>query len=78
MGKKKIMHSKGVGIPYQNSPTSLYSYPAREVFLHQAIPLLKMAKKQHHNIHLSVEIKSDLAWWKLFASSWNGMALAIP
>ena len=47
-------------------------------FLRNAIPLLKMAKEQHHHIRLSVEIWSDLAWWKLFASFWNGTALVIP
>ena len=47
-------------------------------FLRNAIPLLKMATKQHHHIRLSVEIRSDLAWWKLLASFWNGTALVIP
>ena len=46
-------------------------------FLRNAIPLLKMAKQQHHHIRLSVEIRSDLAWWKLFAASWNGTGLVI-
>ena len=46
-------------------------------FLRNAIPLLKMAKQQHHHIRLSVEIRSDLAWWKLFASYWNGTGLVI-
>ena len=32
---------------------------------------------QHHHIRLSVEIQSDLAWWKLFASYWNGTGLVI-
>ena len=36
-----------------------------------------MAKQQHHHIRLSVEICSDLAWWKLFAASWNGTGLVI-
>ena len=47
-------------------------------FLRNAIPLLKMAKQQHHHIRWSVEIRSDLAWWKLFATSWNGTGLVIP
>ena len=37
-------------------------------FLRNAIPLLKMAKQQHHHIRLSAEIRSDLTWWKLFAT----------
>ena len=36
-----------------------------------------MAKQLHHHIRLSVEIRSDLAWWKLFASYWNGTGLVI-
>jgi len=40
-------------------------------------PLIKGAKQPHHHIRLSVEIRSDLAWWKLFATSWNGKALII-
>ena len=42
-----------------------------------AILLIKGAKQTHHHIRLSVEIRSYLAWWKLFAASWNGKALII-
>jgi len=47
-------------------------------FMRNAIPLVKGAKQPHHHIHLSVELRSDLVWWKLFAASWNGTALIIP
>ena len=47
-------------------------------FMRNAIPLLKVAKCQHHRIRLSVELRSDLAWWRLFASHWNGRVLVIP
>ena len=47
-------------------------------FMQNVIPLLKVAKCQHHHIRLSVELRSDLAWWRLFASHWNGRALVIP
>ena len=46
-------------------------------FMRNAIPLIKGAKQPHHHIRLSVEIRSDLALWKLFAASWNGKALII-
>ena len=47
-------------------------------FMRNAIPLLKVAKCQHHHIRLSTELRSDLAWWRLFARHWNGTALVIP
>ena len=47
-------------------------------FTRNAIPLLKIAKCQCHHIWLSVELRSDLAWWRLFASHWNGTALVTP
>ena len=46
--------------------------------MRNVIPLLKVAKCQHHIMCLSVELRSDLAWWGLFASHWNGTALVIP
>ena len=46
-------------------------------FMRTAIPLLKVAKRQHHHIHLSNELRTDLAWWRLFAQHWNGTALVI-
>ena len=42
-----------------------------------AIPLLKVAKRQHHHIHLSNELRTDLVWWRLFAQHWNRSALVI-
>ena len=47
-------------------------------FMRNAIPLVKGANQSHHHIHLSLEFHSDLAWWKLFATSWNGKTLIIP
>ena len=47
-------------------------------FMRSAIPLLKVAKCQHHHIRLSTELRSDLAWWRIFARHWNGTALVIP
>ena len=51
--------------------------PAR-TFMRSAIPLLKVAKCQHHHIRLSTDLRSDLAWWRIFARHWNGTALVIP
>ena len=46
--------------------------------MRNAITLLKVAKCQHHHIRLSAELRSDLAWWRLFARHWNGTGLVIP
>ena len=47
-------------------------------FLHRAIALLAVAKQPHHRIHLNAEFKSDMTWWKTFATHWNGSSLFIP
>ena len=47
-------------------------------FMRSAIPLLKVAKCQHHHIRVSTDLRSDLAWWRIFARHWNGTALVIP
>ena len=46
-------------------------------FLRNAIPLLRVAKQPHHHICLNKEFRSDLYWWKTFASHWNGKSLII-
>jgi len=46
--------------------------------MRNVIPLVKGAKQPPHHICLSVELHSDLAWWKLFAASWNSTALISP
>ena len=46
--------------------------------MRSAIPLLKVAKCQHHHIRLSTDLRSDLAWWRIFARHLNGTALVIP
>ena len=45
--------------------------------LRNAIPLLSVAKQPHHHIRLNKEFRSDLYWWKTFASHWNGTHLII-
>ena len=46
-------------------------------FLRRAISLLSVAKRPHHHIRLNHEFKSDLMWWKVFSSHWNGASLLI-
>ncbi len=40
-------------------------------FIRRAIALLGVAHKPYHHIR----IRSDLAWWKVFATHWNGATL---
>lgn len=47
-------------------------------FLRRAIALLSIAKCQHHHIRLNADFRSDMLWWKIFASNWNGRAIIIP
>lgn len=46
-------------------------------FLRRAIALLSVAKQPHHRIRLNAEFRSDLLWWKMFSSQWNGTAILL-
>ena len=46
-------------------------------FLRRAIALLSVAKRQHHHIRLNADFRSDMMWWKIFATHWNGRAVII-
>lgn len=47
-------------------------------FLRRAISLLSIVKQRHHHIRLNAEFRSDMMWWKMFATCWNGTAIIIP
>jgi hypothetical protein len=47
-------------------------------FLRQLIELSTCAKELHHHLRLNIEIRSDLHWWKVFLSRWNGVGLMSP
>ena len=51
--------------------------PSGRSFLRRAIALLSIAKRQHHHIRLNAEFRSDMAWWHLLASHWNGVGIII-
>lgn len=44
-------------------------------FLRRMITLSKVAKKLHHYIRLNAGFRSDLEWWALFLSDWNGVGM---
>ncbi len=46
-------------------------------FLRRAIALLNGVKYRHHHIRLNVEFRSDIAWWRVLASHWNGTSVFI-
>lgn len=41
-------------------------------FLHSLFVLLKVGHAPFHHIRLSSEAKSDILWWSVFLTSWNG------
>ena len=43
-------------------------------FLRRMIDLLKLNEKAHHQIRLNREFRSDLQWWTMFSTSWNGVS----
>ena len=49
--------------------------PAGRAFLQQVISLLSMTKKPHHHVHLNSTFRSDLEWWRIFATHWNSKGL---
>ena len=65
----EIMYTDRIRITHRLTPTCLYSHLPMEILYKNTILLIKGAKQPHHHIRQSVEIRSDLAWWKLFAAS---------
>ena len=43
-------------------------------FLRRLIDLSTTASEFHHHIRLNVQSRSDIAWWQLFLSRWNGLS----
>ena len=43
-------------------------------FLRRMIDLLEQNEKAHHQIRLNREFRSDLQWWTMFSTSWNGVS----
>ena len=44
-------------------------------FLRGIFGLLSQFCKQDHMIRLNTAFRADLEWWRVFASSWNGVSL---
>jgi len=49
--------------------------PAGRAFLRQVIGLVRDTKKPHHHIRFNHAFRSDLQWWRVFATHWNGKSL---
>ena len=45
------------------------------IFLRRMIDLSAKAKQLNHWVHLNQEFRSDLLWWKLFLTKWNGTSM---
>ena len=44
-------------------------------FLRRMIELSTVAKELHHHIRLNSAFRSDLQWWAMFVSDWNGVSM---
>ena len=44
-------------------------------FLRRMIALQSAVVSPHHHIRLGAEFRSDLRWWQVFATRWNGVSL---
>ena len=44
----------------------------------QEVTAWKGPRRPHHHVHLNQQVRADLQWWKVFAESWNGIALFPP
>ncbi len=47
----------------------------RRTFLRRMYDLLSATKHPHHHIPMRNTLRSDLAWWDTFLSSWNGTSM---
>ena len=48
--------------------------PGAPAFLRRMFDLLKQHGKAYHKIRLNREFRSDLQWWSIFSTSWNGVS----
>ena len=46
-------------------------------FLRRMIDLSTTARELHHHIRLNQGFRSDLEWWAVFLSGWNGVAMMV-
>ena len=46
-------------------------------FLQRMFDLAQVAKELHHHIRLSASFRSDLEWWAMFLSDWNGVSMMV-
>ena len=50
--------------------------PHGRSFVRRMIDMLSVTKvAYHHHIRLNKDFRSDLAWWKMFVDTWNGVSL---
>ena len=67
--KAKVVHKEGTRVHYRSATPCNQSYPCRMVFYEKGYSIAQCGK---YNIRLSTDFRSDMMWWKEFASSWNG------
>ena len=51
--------------------------PTGRIFLRCLIDKASSVSHLHHHLHLNLEDRADLTWWKEFLPSWNGSSLFV-
>ena len=46
--------------------------PQGHTFLRSLFSLLSLALAPYHNLHLNLSARTDIKWWGMFLSDWNG------
>ena len=52
--------------------------PSGRAFLRRLIDLAKKPRLPNHWVRLNEEARSDIEWWRLFISRWNGISMIMP
>ena len=68
MGGETVVYPEGVGIAHSFPPARMRDYPPWMVVLASHDQLTT------HPIRLNLEFRCDLAWWREFFTTWDGVS----
>ena len=74
MADETAVYPEGVGIAHWFSPARSQGYPPGRSFLRRMINLLSAFRSPAHPIRLNLEFRCDLAWWREFFTTWDGVS----
>ena len=69
------MHTQGAGVSRRGITTCCQGNQTRQVISRADNFPPECAKQRHHHIQLNAEFRSDMMWWRIFATHWNGAIL---